>query len=491
MAKIDFDDENLFGFDESFFSLMYLHGYRKKMVEDIKAAVQANREFCINHLRPMVLEVDGKFYEDPDYLPWEYVELMAKHKKLTSFIPRFMGGQGEPIAVLGPMAEEWAATDCACVGLFGGHGLGMVALMLTFNMKVMDDLITKIVEGERAMKPVMLACAITEPTAGSDVEEEELYPKAKLMSQAKRVEGGALLNGRKVFISSGHCADYFVVIMGFDLKRPLESFACFLVPRDAKGFSLGRKEHKMGQRAGLASELIFEDCFVPEENIVLAQDDEFGKMYPGQYPRFLRGVLGITRAYVGAWSTGTARGVTEHAINFAKTHKLKGRTMISHQWVQAHLTNMVMNVFMARAIYMESYFANLTNMAMGFDRLPRFMNSDLVARLMQTSFYKKILRSNAMRKFFTNNFLGSEKVQDQRVQYMASMAKVVGSDMAMENSHMGLELAAEAGVRHDRGMEKYFRDSKLLQIFEGTNQLNRLNIFANYLGRHFPEVEVY
>jgi acyl-CoA dehydrogenase len=491
MAKIDFDNENLFAFDEGFFNLMYIHGFRKRMVEDVKSALERNREFCLNHLKPMALEVDRKFYENPDYLPWEFVELMARHKRLSSFIPKFMGGQGEPIAIMGPVAEEWAATDCAFVGLFGGHGLGMVALMLSFNLKVMDKVISDIVEGERTMNPVMLACAITEPTAGSDVEEEELYPSARLVCHAKRVDGGAVLNGRKVFISSGHCAQYFVVIMAFDLKRPLDTFACFLVKRDSKGFSLGRAEHKMGQRAGLASELVFEDCFVPEEHIILAQDDRFGKMFPGQYPRLLKGVLGITRVYVGAWSTGTARGITEHAINFAKTHKLNGKTMINHQWVQAHLTNMVMNVFMARAMYMESYFANLTNMAMGFDRLPRFMNTELMERLMKTRPYKKMLHSDAMRKFFMKNFVSPEKVQDQRVQYMASMAKVTGSDMAMENSHLALELAGAAGVRLDLGMEKFFRDSKLLQIFEGTNQLNRLNIFNNYIARHLTEVEVY
>ncbi len=491
MPEIDFDNENLFAFDESFFSLMYLHGFKKRMVDDVRSAIKVNREFCLNHLKPMVLEVDRKFYENPDYLPWEMVKLAARHRRLSGYIPKFMGGSGEPMAVLGPVAEEQAATDTAFVGLMGGHGLALASLMLTFNIRILDDLLGKIVEGEKTMNPVMLSCAITEPTAGSDVEEEELYPKAQLVCQAKRVNGGAVLNGRKVFISTGHAAKYHVVIMAFDMKRPLETFACFLVPGDSRGFSLGRKEHKMGQKAGLASELVFEDCFVPEEHIVLAQDDKFGQMFPGQYPRLLKGVLGITRAYVGAWSTGTARGVTEHAINFAKTHKLKGKTMINHQWVQAHLTNMVMNVFMARAVYMESYFANLTNMAMGFDTLPAFMNTEFMAWLLQTRPYKKILYSNFLRKVFIKNFFSPEKVQDQRVQYMASMAKVVGSDVAMENCHLALELAGETGVRHDRGMEKYFRDAKLLQIFEGTNQLNRLNIFNNYLGRHVPGVEVY
>jgi len=491
MQQIDFDNENLFAFDEGFFSLMYLQGFNQRLVNDARKAVEKNREFCINHLKPLALEVDRKHEQNPDYLPWEMVQLAAQHKRLSNYIPKYMGGSGEPMSVYGPVIEEQAATDTAFCGLLGGHGLGLVALMMTFNLKVIDQVITEIVEGEKNMNPVMLSCAITEPTAGSDVEEEELYPKARLMCQAKRVPGGALLNGRKVFISTGHFAKYHVVLMSFDPKRPMESFACFLVPTDSRGFSLGRMEHKMGQRAGPASELIFEDCFVPEERIVMAIDDKFGLMFPGQFPRLLKGVLGITRAAVGAWSTGTARGIAERAIKFAKTHKLKGKTMINHQWVQAHLTNMAINVFMARAVYMESYFANLTNMNMGFDKIPALFNNHVSAWLLSTRPYKMILHSDFMRKFFLKNFTATTASQNQRVQYMASMAKVVGSDLAMENCHLAIEMAGEAGVRHDCGMEKYFRDAKLLQIFEGTNQLNRLNIFNNYLGRHIPGVEVY
>jgi acyl-CoA dehydrogenase len=165
--------------------------------------------------------------------------------------------------------------------------------------------------------------------------------------------------------------------------------------------------------------------------------------------------------------------------------------MINHQWVQAHLTNMVMNVFMARAIYMESYFANMTNLNMGFDKVPAIFDNEIIAALLKTSIYKAILHSDFVRKMFLKNLARATKAQDQKVQYAASMAKVVGSDMAMENCHLAIELAGEAGVRHDCGMEKFFRDAKLLQIFEGTNQLNRLNIFNSYLGRNIPNVEVY
>ena len=287
-----------------------------------------------------------------------------------------------------------------------------------------------------------------------------MYPKVRLMCQAKRVAGGAVLNGRKVFISTGHCAKYHVVLMPFDMKKPLETFACFLVPGDSKGFSLGRMEHKMGQRAGLASELVFEDCFVPEEHIVMDVQGKFGQMFPGQWPKLLRGVLGVTRAAVGAWSAGTARGVTERAIKFAKTHKLKGKTMINHQWVQAHLTNMVMNVFIARAVYMESYFANMANMNLGFDKLPSFLSTDLMSWLMQTRPYKMMLHMDLVRKIFLKNFISAEPEQDSRVQYAASMAKVAARTWQWRIRILRWNSTGEAGMRHDCGMEKYFRDAK-------------------------------
>ncbi len=87
--------------------------------------------------------------------------------------------------------------------------------------------------------------------------------------------------------------------------------------------------------------------------------------------------------------------------------------------------------------------------------------------------------------------MSMEDAARSRIQYMASMAKVVGTDMAMENGHLAVEFLGRAGLRHDHGIEKGFRDAKLLQIFEGTNQLNRLNIFKHSIGRRLPGVEVF
>jgi len=248
----------------------------------------------------------------------------------------------------------------------------------------------------------------------------------------------------------------------------------------------------MGQWAGPASELIFEDCFVPEENIVLAADAYPGEAGGGKAALLLETVLGITRTMVGALSTGAARGVFERALSLAKTTRHRGRTLIHHQWAQAELTDMFLNVGKARAMYIEATFALMNNLnPLVSGAMPRFMNSAAAARFMQNRWSRKVLHSEVWRKAVFRRLHAEPPENNARIQVISSMAKVVGSDMAMENAHRAVALLNQAGLRHDRGVEKFFRDAKLLQIFEGTNQLNRLNIFKHALARDLPGVEVF
>jgi len=112
-----------------------------------------------------------------------------------------------------------------------------------------------------------MAFAITVPSGGSDVEDTEGGARYKPLTTAKRVSGGWLLNGRKVFISDGDIAHAVTVFTAIENKG-LDSWTCFLVYDGTPGFSRGRNELKMGQRASSATELIFEDCFVPDSQVV-------------------------------------------------------------------------------------------------------------------------------------------------------------------------------------------------------------------------------
>ncbi|HEY4715688.1 MAG TPA: acyl-CoA dehydrogenase, partial [bacterium] len=350
----------------------------------------------------------------------------------------------------------------------------------------------KIVRYEKSDTPYVIDCAITEPSAGTDVEEPDLYPKAHLVGQAKKVAGGAVLNGRKVFISTGHMASDHVILMPFDLKDPVNNYGCFILPKDANGFSLGRKERKMGHRVSTISELIFEDCFVPDENIVMNTLEFPEPKFRKQIELLLEMVLGITRTAVGAMGTGNARGSFERALDIAKRTKFRGRTLLNQQWAQAILTNMFTNVMMARSLYMESTFALMSNMeGMLSKSIPGFMNTNFMKKVFDNRWFKKIFHSTWLRKKMIEQILDTKPQNRARIQFMSSMAKVAGSDMAMENGHLAVEFLSRAGIRHDHGIEKGFRDAKLLQIFEGTNQLNRLNMFKHYLARQLPGVEVF
>ncbi len=496
MEKIDFDREDLFDFETSFYSLTALKKYHPRLVKQIHSSWEEERRFCREELAPLVLEEDRKHAQNPDYLSWEMLRLAGKHGRLSAFIPRFMGGNarsGLGFSMINQ--EEQASVDTAFSGLMGGHGLGLCALMVTHNLRILIEVAEKIVENEKKEKPYVIDCAITEPMAGTDVEEVELYPKAKLICQAKKVPGGAILNGRKVFISTGHMASDHVILMPFDLRDPVNTYACFLVPNDAKGFSLGRKERKMGQRAGPASELIFEDCFVPEDRIVIDANKYSKEKFPGAFDSLLYTVLGITRTAVGAMSTGNARGSFERVLYLAKRTKYKGKTLLNQQWVQAILTNMYINVMMARSVYLEAQFSLLNNLEMPGMEMPSIMNTRvatfLMKKLMKNPWWRKILFSERMQEYLVKRLTKLPQDQQARIQIMSSLAKVVGSDIAMENAHLAVEFLSRSGLRHDAGIEKIFRDAKLLQIFEGTNQLNRLNIFKNLIARHYPEVQVF
>jgi len=489
----DFDRDNLFDFDDHYFSLMALEKYDPKLIAIVRQNWLKTRQFCKEHLAPYILSEDKKNASDPNHISWDLLRLAGRHGRLTVYIPKFLGGSslGSPFLML-PDVEEEAAVDTGYSGMLGGHGLGLTALMMSLNLRILQQVANKITVNEKSEKPYVIDCAITEPTAGTDVEEVELYPKARLTCQAKKVAGGVVLNGRKVFISTGHMASDHIVLMPFDLKDPINNYGGFLVPGNSKGFSLGRKERKMGHLISTVSELIFEDCFVPDENIIMStlEFPEFKDR--DQFQLVLEMVLGITRTAVGAMGTGNARGSFERVLALAKKTKYRGRTLVNQQWAQAMLTNMFMNAMMARSVYLEATFAILTNIESTLSRsIPSFMNTEFMKKMFNTTLYKKIFHSRWLRKLMIRRILDTPLENRARIQFMSSMAKVVGSDMAMENGHLAVEFLSRAGLRHDKGIEKGFRDAKLLQIFEGTNQLNRLIMFKHYIARHIPGVEVF
>jgi acyl-CoA dehydrogenase len=204
-------------------------------------------------------------------------------------------------------------------------------------------------------------------------------------------------------------------------------------------------------------------------------------------------VMGSGLAGIGGISTGVARGAYERAAAFVREHDVRGKPLVNQQWAQVILAQMLMNVVTARATYMEAVLCDL-NWGLGrISPLRRgsYRFRQAMERLMGTEFFKRMVERNEKR---IREFTGSsiDRFMDApNVSGYGALAKVKCSDYAMTNASLGMDLMGKAGLRHDHGMEKIFRDAKLLQIYEGTNEINRLALFNHLIKRKEQGIEVF
>lgn len=434
----------------------------KKALEIIHLA----REFRRRYIDPVAGEMDRRLLLDPHYHPEEIVKRGCEYRFLTLPVPSFAGGGHGNVLHISLLMEELCAGCAGIANIFGAHYLGLSGILMSFDLGIYDRFIGELVEEERRGNPVLFSAAVTEPMAGTDVEEAEFLPGAKLITTARRVPGGYLLTGRKVFISNGSSAKYNLVICAVDKKRPLETWSGFVVPAGTKGFSVGRVELKMGQRACHAAELVFEDCFVPLENRVGAE---------GKGMEMTEVVLAASRAPVGAIATGIARGAYERVLQYCKE-----KDLLKKQWVQFALAEIHSGIISQRNHYINSaiLFNELIYSRMARGR--RFFEPalTLIYNLLRTKLGRKITATENF-KNKTSAFL--EKRIDRALTSLSlgysSMAKFLCSDIAVKASLKAMEIMGNEGIEERNGVEKCLRDAKLTQIYEGTNQLNRYEVY--------------
>lgn len=314
--------------------------------------------------------------------------------------------------------EEFTAA-CGGLGLMlGAHGLGAAPIMLSGDLDAMRRHLLPVVRENRAGRPSIFAYAITEPSAGSDVEEGEgASRRGRPGMVARRVTGGWKLDGRKVFISGGEIADSVTVFAALE-GEGMASWTCFVVRKGSPGFSVPRTELKLGQRASGAAELLLEDVFVPDENVV-------GGLRNGW--AINRAVLNYSRIPVGAIALGIARGAMEHAVDWARATPLGGKRVIDHQEAQLAIAQMAMDTWAMRSMVWRAA-------------------SEWTAR-----------------------------------QAVAAATKAFCGDTAVRVCETAMELMGDHGLLHAGGAEKAYRDARLTQIYEGTNQINRLAVIEDQM----------
>ncbi|MEW6201303.1 MAG: acyl-CoA dehydrogenase family protein [bacterium] len=459
---------------EAYPRLAALEKCRPGFVAELAEVQKDAREFGEKHVRPVALALDRKIGEDAGYFNWDLVRKGMEYRFLSYIIPKPFGGKGFLTTHFAVLMEELSSHCAGVANIFGAHALGLCPLLMSPDIRHYARYMQPVALKEKQGEPALFALAITEPEAGSDVEDRDELKTARLSTHARKVDGGYVLNGRKVFISNGSVARYIWVGGVLDRKNPLETALSFVVPNDAKGFSVGRVEKKMGQRACPAAELIFEDVFVPEEDRV---GDE------GEGERLIAIVLGASRGPVGAIATGIARGAFERLLEYLNATKVNGKYLFEYQWCQVMLTDLMAKIQIARQLYFDAtMFCDL----MG---LPKLLEHPLMKLLnlapdllMNSGVARRLFTSRRMYRLVRN--LAERNIRAEDISLIAtysSMAKWIASDLAVEITSKAMDIIGADGPVEEYGIEKMYRDAKLTQIYEGTNQINQLYAFKNSL----------
>jgi acyl-CoA dehydrogenase len=245
---------------------------------------------------------------------------------------------------------------------------------------------------------------------------------ASMSTTAKRDGDCYILNGTKTFITNGSVASLYTVFATRDKNLRHQGIAGFIVPAETPGLSHGKKFDKMGQRASDTAEVIFEDVRVPRANLLGREDEGF---------RIAMVTLDRTRPMIAAMSVGLARAAMDAAVQYAKERITFGTPIGHHQAIQLLLADMAKDVEAARLLTWQC------------------------AWLID---------------------------QGHRATKESSLAKCVATDIAMRVTTDAVQVFGGYGYMKDLPLEKYMRDAKLMQIYEGTNQIQRLVIARHLLG---------
>lgn len=243
------------------------------------------------------------------------------------------------------------------------------------------------------------------------------------MSTTAKLDGDSyILNGTKTFITNGSVASLYTVFATRDKRLHHKGIAGFIVPADTPGIARGKKFDKMGQRASDTAEVVFEDVRVPRANLLGHEDEGF---------KIAMVTLDRTRPMIAAMSVGLARAAMEAAIRYAKERQTFGVPIGHHQAVQLLLADMAKDIEAARLLTWQC------------------------AWLID---------------------------QGQRATKESAFAKCFATDVAMRVTTDAVQIFGGYGYMKDLPLEKYMRDAKLMQIYEGTNQIQRIVIARHLLG---------
>jgi alkylation response protein AidB-like acyl-CoA dehydrogenase len=364
------------------------------------------RDFAAREIAPNVMR-----WDEASEFPHEVVRKLGEMGLMGVIFPVELGGAGLGYVDYALAVEELSAVD------------GSIGIIVASHNSLCSNHI--FVAGNEAQKsryiPLLAsgkwlgAWGLTEPGSGSDA--------GSARTSAVRKGDGWVLNGNKTFITNGHYADISVIIAVTDKSQGTRGLSAFVVEKGTPGFRPGKKENKLGLRASDTSELIFEDCEIPAENLLGKEGEGFVDSMR---------VLDGGRISIAALSLGIGRGAYDAARSYVKQRHQFGKAISEFQGIQWKLADMATQLDAARLLTLR-------------------------AAVMKDSGQKTTLES--------------------------SMAKLMASEVAVKVCDEAVQLHGGYGFIKDYPVEKFYRDVKLCTIGEGTSEIQRLIIAREILNR--------
>lgn len=370
-----------------------------KLPEELVAFRDVTREFAAEKIAPHAREWDAK-----KWIPEEVVAEAGRIGLLGVMTPEEYGGAGQSSLAMTVVLEELARQDGAFALIVEAHnGLCLAHLNLAANEKQKKKYLPDLASGAK-----LGSWCLSEPGCGSDA--------AALTCRAEKTSAGWVLNGQKLWVTNGKRAGVFVVMARTTRASAKHGVSAFIVERGAKGIEIGEPEDKMGMRGSDTVPLSFEECEIPEANLL-------GNLHNGFIDAMK--VLDEGRFLIGALAVGLARGCLEEALKYAGERQAFGKPLHAHQAIAFKLADMETQVEAARLLVRQAACA---------------------------------------------------KDAGRPDKTLCSMAKLFSTEMAGRLGWEAIQILGGAGYTKDMSVERLTRDAKLCEIGEGTSEVQRILI---------------
>ncbi len=378
----------------------------QRMIRDLA------RQIAEEKVKPLV-----SHYDEAEQFPWEIIKGIAESDLFGVFVPDVYGGTyGGAVSTV--LVIEELSRQCASVGVtYSAGALGSYPIILDGDEDQKKKYLPRVAKGE-----LLCAFALSESGAGSDA--------SALSTTATAKDGGFVLNGTKQWTTNGGEAQLYSVFARTEKGAGAHGITAFLIEKGAPGFSFGKKYSKMGIRASATCDLVFEDCFVPKENVI-------GKVNDG-FPVAMR-TLDRARPGIAAQAIGIAQGAMEACLSYSVERKQFDVPICEFQGLQFMMAKMASNIEASRALTYS------------------------VCRMID----------NTGKDFSA----------------YASMAKLLASDMAMAATIDAVQILGGYGYIKEYPVEKRLRDAKITQVYEGTNEIQKL-VIARHLLKQYCKYDV-